>query len=403
MSLPVAERSLEISANAIADVGGKRATLDDCLDRTAGSDCRNICTHLLMNYFRYKKSIDKRCFALISEKKTPAKVRSLILAALTRLWFQQRVNPASTVNVAVDCARKLGADKLVNAVLRRALSREYILPEKAEDILPDEVLSVWSKRFTKETMQQLAHLFVGKTPQSFRWCGKNQLPENAPAEEIPAFGNFHFFRTDEPEFFLNGGFIENGSVYWQDPAAAFAVSLPDYSADIDRAIDLCASPGGKMLMLREMLMPDAELIALDKSARRQELTRENCRRYNCRARVQVGDAGIVSGTFDLVLADVPCSNSGVFRRRPDVLWRFSASEVAAVNVEQKRILENAAKIVAPAGQLIYSTCSIEPEENGETVAWFLARHPEFELVKSGVLLPGEFSDGAGAALLRKKK
>ena len=401
MSLLIAEKSLEICAEAISAIGGKRATLDDCLDRISGDDCRNICTHLLMNYFRYKKSIDKHLFGFISAKKTPVEVQSLLRAALTRSFFQERVNPASTVNVAVECAKKFKMDKLVNAVLRRALREKYTIPDTVEEILPDEVLKVWSKRFDDDTLCRLAGAFVDPSPHSFRLCGKNTLAADAPAEEIPGFGNFKFFQTGDPGFFKEQKFVENGIIYWQDPATSFAVSLVD-PGNVRSAIDLCASPGGKSLMLGELLPANATLVALDKSARRQELTRENFARYNCRAEVRVGDAAEIEGAFDLVLADVPCSNSGVFRRRPDVLWRFSSREVAAVNVEQKRILENAAKLVNAGGQLLYSTCSIEPLENDDTIRDFLARNPEFERVSGAILLPGEFSDGAGAALLRKK-
>ena len=402
MSLLIAEKSLEICAEAISAIGGKRATLDDCLDRVSGDDCRSICTHLLMNFFRNQKSIDKNLFNLISAKKTPLEVQSLLRAALTRMFFQERVDPASTVNVAVECAKKFHFDKLVNAVLRRAGREKFTLPDTVEEILPDEVLKVWTKRFDDDTLCRLTSLFVGRAPQSFRLCGKNSLEKDAPAEEIPSFGDFKFFQTDAPEYFKEKKLLEKGVIYWQDPATSFAVSLPDYS-NVKSAIDLCASPGGKLLMLGEKLPENAKLVALDKSARRQQLTRENCERYGCRAEVAVGDAAKIEGAFDLVLADVPCSNSGVFRRRPDVLWRFSGEEVGAVNVEQRRILENAAKLVNDGGQLLYSTCSIEPEENDDTIRDFLDRHPEFERVSGAILLPGEFSDGAGATLLRKKK
>ena len=154
-------------------------------------------------------------------------------------------------------------------------------------------------------------------------------------------------------------------------------------------------------MMAERLAPGAELVAADRSARRQRLTEENFRRRGLRYPVVVSEPEKLSGFFDLVLADVPCSNTGVFRRRPDALWRFGERELAEVTRIQRSILEAAAARVAPGGQLVYSTCSIEPEENELQVAGFLARHPEFARVRGELLLPSEESDGAYACLLRR--
>jgi 16S rRNA (cytosine967-C5)-methyltransferase len=115
-----------------------------------------------------------------------------------------------------------------------------------------------------------------------------------------------------------------------------------------------------------------------------------------------GDPAILTGTYDLVLADVPCSNTGVFRHRPDALWRFSEKDLAEITAIQRDILEHAARLTACGGQLVYSTCSLEPEENIEMVENFLVRHPEFTLRSGSTILPESSADGASAFLLVKR-
>ncbi|MPN25604.1 Ribosomal RNA small subunit methyltransferase B [bioreactor metagenome] len=113
------------------------------------------------------------------------------------------------------------------------------------------------------------------------------------------------------------------------------------------------------------------------------------------------EPGNLAGEFDLVMADVPCSNTGVFRRRPDALWRFDHGELTKIAALQHSILDAAAARVAPGGQLVYSTCSIEPEENDRQMEAFTAEHPDFSLGGREFLLPCREHDGAYACLLRR--
>ena len=107
-------------------------------------------------------------------------------------------------------------------------------------------------------------------------------------------------------------------------------------------------------------------------------------------------------SFDLILADVPCSNSGVIRRRPDAPWRYQVKRVAELTLLQADILDSLSLLVRPGGRLLYSTCSIEPEENTRQIENFLALHPGFTLKKQALFLPSEIHDGAFGALLEKK-
>ena len=172
---------------------------------------------------------------------------------------------------------------------------------------------------------------------------------------------------------------------------------------VRKALDLCAAPGGKTLMLAELLGKEARITAADRSRNRQKLTRENLEARNVKADVIVAIPEELAGSYDLVLADVPCSNTGVFRRRPDALWNFSREKLRELVEIQSSILEHAALRTAPGGLLIYSTCSIEKEENSDQVAAFLKKHSDFTLLSERQLYPGLETDGAFAAVMKRNK
>ena len=154
-------------------------------------------------------------------------------------------------------------------------------------------------------------------------------------------------------------------------------------------------------MISENLPSDGKLTAFDRSKSRQILTRKNFEKRGLTHKILSGNLEELSGSFDLVLADVPCSNTGVFRHRPDALWRFSEKDLISVVKLQRDILEHAARLTAPGGQLVYSTCSLEPEENSLMAEYFIARHPEFSLLTGQTLLPSASADGASAFIFRR--
>lgn len=201
----------------------------------------------------------------------------------------------------------------------------------------------------------------------------------------------------------------------QDPAAALVVR---YAAVPEGAtvLDLCAAPGGKAIGLAGA---GARVVAADLSAGRLRRLRENVERLDLGDRVLLAVADARRPPFrpaDAVLLDAPCTGTGTLRRHPDGRWRVTPDVLAALVQLQTEILEAAAALVAPGGLLVYSTCSLEPEENEGRVEAFLAEHPEFELepaagaVDAGLLSPEGYLyvlphrdgvDGAFAARIRR--
>jgi 16S rRNA (cytosine967-C5)-methyltransferase len=172
------------------------------------------------------------------------------------------------------------------------------------------------------------------------------------------------------------GFSE-GRWWVQDAAAALPARLAG-PLEGATALDMCAAPGGKTFQLAAA---GAKVTALDKSAGRLRRLATGLARLNLSAEMIAADAAQWSDSraFDVVLLDAPCSSTGAFRRHPDVLWNAKPGDLAPLSAVQARLLESAARRVKAGGRLIYSVCSLEPEEGEAQVRRFLASHPEFKL------------------------
>ena len=381
---------------------GERS-LDDALDGAlAHPQQRRTTGSLLFLYFRRKRFIDGWIGALAPRPPRP-RLRRVLAAALTQVRFQSGIAPESAANVAVELVKSLGnanEAKFVNAVLRRAV-REMPEPDDSPDaVFPPELLKRWRGRYSGGELAAMGAAFLAPAPFTFRAEAGFDPPPEWEAVPVSCRGPFRFFESEKPGAVLESAALRTGRIYIQDPATAAAASLPDM-AEVKSILDVCAAPGGKSLLLAARMNPGTRLVAADRSARRQEQTRENFRCRGLDFEVVTAEPAELAGEFDLVLADVPCSNTGVFRRRPDALWRFHAAALAEVVALQRSILVAAAARVAPGGRLVYSTCSIEPEENALQVEAFTASHPEFSAVASESLPPCREHDGAYACLLRR--
>ena len=205
------------------------------------------------------------------------------------------------------------------------------------------------------------------------------------------------------------GFRE-GLVSVQDKGAQAAAPLLDVRPGM-RVLDACAAPGGKTAHLLELA--DCELLAIDLSAERLVRVAENLQRLGLAAAVRQGDAASPQSfwdgrPFDRILADVPCSASGVVRRHPDIRWLRRSGDIAGFADAQARMLEALWRLLVPGGTLLYATCSVFPEENGLQVRGFLDRHPEalqmpLAGLGDGQILPGSETDGFYYALLEKER
>jgi 16S rRNA (cytosine967-C5)-methyltransferase len=202
--------------------------------------------------------------------------------------------------------------------------------------------------------------------------------------------------------------FRQGMFYLQDPSTLLAVRELDPQQG-EAVLDLCAAPGGKTTFMAQLMSNTGRIVALDIAPDRLELLRQNCGRLGVTCvEALARDASLrpsptpASALFDRVLVDAPCSNTGVLRRRVDLRWRLRPEELRRLPKSQLELMLGAAEQVKPGGTLVYSTCSLEPEENGEVVKAFLDTCPQFKLQKERTLLPfAEGVDGAYVARLRR--
>jgi 16S rRNA (cytosine967-C5)-methyltransferase len=224
--------------------------------------------------------------------------------------------------------------------------------------------------------------------------------EATPEPELPP----GFIRIQGP---IPGELLAKGAIYIQDTATRHAVELLDPKPG-EQVLDACAAPGGKAFLIAAALGGGSTLTCTDSNEKRLPRLRDNLQRLHCKdAAIEVHDWATPApekwhGAFDAILLDVPCSNTGVFRRRVDVRWRLRPIDIKELRDLQRKIIENALPCLKPGGRLVYSTCSVEEDENQDLVAAVLEAHPELVLDGTRQALPQrEGTDGAFAALLRK--
>ena len=355
-----------------------------------------------------------------------ARLRWLLLVALYQLQ-QTRAAPYAIVDHAVSCAARLGnprAGGLINAVLRNFLRRrESLLAKAAQTEIGRYSYPQWwiDKLRTQYARHFGAILDAGNLRPPFtlrvnrrRTTREEYLALLARSEiDAHAIGNDGVtIARARPVNELPG--FADGWVSVQDAAAQLAAPLLGARQGM-RVLDACAAPGGKTTHLLELA--DLDLTALDADAARLERLRGNLQRLEQKATLAVADASDIGAwwdrrPFERILADVPCSASGVVRRHPDIKWLRRASDVPQFVAAQARLLDTLWQLLASGGKLLYTTCSLFHEENSLQVVQFLARHADARMlplrgvktldgIPEGQLLPDDKHDGFYFALLQK--
>jgi 16S rRNA (cytosine967-C5)-methyltransferase len=192
--------------------------------------------------------------------------------------------------------------------------------------------------------------------------------------------------------------FQEGMFYIQDPSTLLAVAALNPQQD-EQILDVCAAPGGKTTYIAQRMGNQGEVVAEDLDVERLKLVVENCQRLG----VTCVSTTSATPQFDRILIDAPCSNTGVLRRRVELRWRIKPEEISRLRETQLSILRDSAKRLKPGGTLLYSTCSLEPEENQEVVQTFLSEQSNFTLESERQLLPFDAQvDGAYVATLKSK-
>jgi 16S rRNA (cytosine967-C5)-methyltransferase len=307
----------------------------------------------------------------------------------------------------------LAAWHFERALFHDPTEHPYLWAEDALSI-PAPLVKRWAKRHGLERATELARTFLVEPELSLRVVrdASDTIFSELAAAGVPVRRTSHsrIFLVDRggKSAVLRSAAFAEGRVTVQGESALRAAELVE-PRDGERLLDLCAAPGGKSAVLAES---GAAVLLGDKSTGRLALARETLTRLVPDARVLfvAGDAGsaFARESFDGVLVDAPCSNTGVLGARPEARWRFGPASRATLGLLQERLLAAGAELVRAGGRLVWSTCSLEPEENGQRVRAFLAAHEDWQLEAEEAALPGPPGttgpiDGGYAARLRRRR
>jgi 16S rRNA (cytosine967-C5)-methyltransferase len=384
--------------------------LDEAVRRAQLSGPNAAFLHdIVLTTLRHLSLLDHWTGILTDGKHLDHRTRWLVRIGLCQLLLSG-VPSHAAVNETVAAAGRSGS--LVNAVLRRAAREETALKSGVENLPlsvrlshPEFLVKRWIKIMGKAKAEALCQWNQAPAPVFVRI---NRLHEDAGAKLplVPGLTAAEqaegFFLCDSPPREA----LQQGLCYAQDPSTAVAPRMLNPQPG-HTVLDACAAPGGKTALMAEMMCNEGRIIACDASGPRFNRMRENLTRLKVH-NAQPYQFDLLSGQeppfgrlkFDRILLDVPCSNTGVMRRRVDVRWRLEEIHFAELAVTQIKLVEAALPMLKAGGSLVYSTCSIDPDENQNVVRAILAAHPELELIESRLVFPPKDSmDGAYAARL----
>jgi 16S rRNA (cytosine967-C5)-methyltransferase len=374
--------------------------------RMLSSQDRALLQAILFGVLRNRRLLD-HWIGNLREGKLDAETRDVLRVGLCQILLLGLPDHAA-VNETVE-AGKAGVRGLVNAVLRKAITTRKQLMDEISELPPPVALSHpdwlsnrWKNAFGKPSAVAMMEWNNQPSVNYFRINPLAPPDGPLPGTPLPGAPGFCLLEGAPPSALLAAG-----SIYIQDPATRHAVELLDPHPG-ERILDACAAPGGKAFLIASAMGSADNLFCTDSNEKRLPRLQQNLERLHCgSAEIAVHDWTRPApeawlGAFDGILLDVPCSNTGVIRRRVDVRWRLQAPDIPRIAITQRRILENALPCLKPGGRIVYSTCSVEAEENHDLVAAFLIDHPELKLVRTRDALPfRDQTDGAFAARIER--
>ena len=282
--------------------------------------------------------------------------------------------------------------------------------------LPAWLVARWSARFSATEMLEMARWFDLRQPLTLRVnplkTSRDKLlaemraaTSNEPSTLLEAGDRPESIRYEGPFRIVDLPGFSDGRFTVQDETAMSAAALLAPQPG-QRVLDLCAAPGTKTTHLAELMQGEGCIIATDVDLGRLRRIEENADRLGFSIIeplvIREDLTELPEGPFDAILIDVPCSNTGVLGKRPEVRSRITPEDIVELTATQQRLLEAAASLIAPGGRIVYSTCSVEPEENSGVISDFLQAHANFELLEAREYLPGQPSDGGYQALIVRK-
>lgn len=416
--------------------------------RDVSQQDRRLATELVFGVIRRQATLDTLIAPHVSRPRRDVELPLWMLLRLGayQLTFLSGMADHAAVNETVELAKRTNTrwGGFVNAVLRKVassltddvlstptadgipladgrfrLTTAKVFPDPDDDpagyfaeaySFPGWLAKRWAERFDTEDLFKLGKHFDAPPRMTLRVNRMKstvpQILEACQAAKIKAKPGLHpdsIRLSDSPRVDELPGFFE-GQVTIQDETAMFAATLLDPQPG-QRVLDLCAAPGTKSTHLAELMHDTGEIIASDVSSDRLKRIRENTDRLGLKCitpfEIDEGGGGLPEGLFDAVLVDVPCSNTGVLGKRPEARWRITPGDLKELPLKQLKLLLLALDRVRPGGRVVYSTCSIEPEENEQVVQATLSQRDGFAVVESRLHHPVDSADGGYQGVIVK--
>lgn len=426
---------------------------------------RSLCQELVYGIVRRELTLDWLIARKTGARAQERGAQMLLRMGLYQIFWLQRIPAHAAVHETVELAKRTGCGAktgFLNAVLRGCLREREAIARQLEALKKEDppsgyshpawLVERWQARWGAENAAQLMD-WNNAPPPTFARVNRLKTDAAALAERWKAqgigFAERQWDWTGEDSVFelqshpslAEWEDFQRGFFYVQDPSTLLAVRELNPQPG-ENILDLCAAPGGKTACLAQRMENRGRIQAQDNQPQRLRRLRENCARLGVTCVEIAGDAapalpadpgnvapalradtgGVASALradvpsvenvpgsasasarFDRILLDAPCSNSGVLRRRVDLRWRIRVEELARLRREQATLLRQAAAQLKPGGCLVYSTCSLEPEENETVTREFLAGHGEFTLESERQLLPfRDQVDGAYVAAMKRR-
>jgi len=342
-------------------------------------------------------------------------VRRVLQMGAYQILFLDRVPDHAAVNEAVEIVKRdrntVQAAGFVNAVLRNVIKNKHgiVLPDPQVDLSgrlsvefshPKWMVERWLARYGMTNAKKIL-AFNNERPAIYLRRRMRDITRQLFELDVrtlcePAGGYLNLYYKMkvalDPESLR---LLKNGQCVVQAPSSGWVVALLGLQSG-GRVLDMCCAPGGKATLMAEIVSENGLVTACDRYMWKMKTAVENINNLNLAnifPLVCDGTRPPFKGKFKAILLDAPCTGTGVLQRHPDGRFVRTAEDVENMRELQRQLLESAANMVEDGGDIVYSTCSLEPEENEQQVEWFLNAHPEFTLIPPPSCIPANFVDG----------
>lgn len=345
-------------------------------------------------------------------------IKNALRVALYQILFLDKVPDYAAVNEAVEFVKKLQGQKyadIANGVLRNIIrNKEGIrYPNSDEDLInylsayyshPTWMIKRWLARYGREETEKLLIANNDKPTLTLRVnnivTNKEEFKKLLDSVELKYVDSKalpQFIRMANLSNITDWEYFGKGYFSVQDESTGFPVVLLDPKPGM-RVLDLCAAPGGKTAFIADLMKNEGEIVALDRFESRLKILNKNLERLKVSIAQTIAIDSLQysdENGFDRVLVDAPCSGLGTLTKKPDLKWKKDLGDIRKIVNIQQDLLKKGASLVKPGGYLVYSTCTIEPEENAEQIYKFLSENPNFKLEDASLSLAKTFVSDEG--------